>query len=266
MSTQLLFLDEQASKDLASTMCHSRALLTPAEALLRVYAPTYLPRTTRRSFTRRSQGPVNSSAYPEGQAVYRPNFQAQPPSRRPRIPKNKKLAPYKLDNEIRAEYVQLPHEDGKLGPQKLLRDLLNEIEDEQVIQELAPQGQYPNTAVVRITTRDELLEEVARKEQAVKALQKQSRQAKPKQLELNWAISENDLLMKIKQMTDFLDQGRKVELLLAAKKRQRRASPEEGAAVLSRLREKFEEVGAKEIKDMQGKVLGQVVLTVQKVK
>lgn len=186
--------------------------------------------------------------------------------RLPDDPMSKRLAAYILDNDIEAEFVQMRRDDGTLSPAKRLRELLSEIRDEQVVQELSPQGQFPNTAVVRVVERGELLLDVAKKEQALKALQKQTKQSRPKQIELNWAISENDLVMKLNQMADFLNKGKKVELLLAAKKKSRRATPAEAEAVISRLREKIEEVGAKEVKDREGKLLGMVVLTVQKPK
>jgi translation initiation factor IF-3 len=179
-------------------------------------------------------------------------------------PISNKLAAYKLDDQIEAEFVQMRQEDGKLSPATRLKTLLSEIRDDEVVLELSPKGQFPDTAVVRVVERQDLLREAARKEQALKDLQKQSKQSRPKQIELNWAISEKDLMMKLNQMADFLDKGKKVEVLLAAKKRQRRASPEEAEAVLMRVRDKIEEVGAKEVKNMEGKVLGQALLTVQK--
>jgi translation initiation factor IF-3 len=97
----------------------------------------------------------------------------------------------------------------------------------------------------------------------LKALEKQRRTEKPKQLELNWAISENDFAMKLKQLEQFLDKGRKVEIILANKKRQRRATPDEAQNVVKVIRERVTEIGARELK-MEGNILGQAVMTIQK--
>jgi translation initiation factor IF-3 len=76
-----------------------------------------------------------------------------------------------------------------------------------------------------------------------------------KQLELNWAIDPNDLNHRLNKMVEFLRKGWRVEVLLAPKKRGRRASPEEAEELLDKIREKAREVpGAKEIKALEGKI------------
>ena len=177
-----------------------------------------------------------------------------------------KLGAYKIDDKIEASWVQMRKQDGKLTQPTRLETLIGDIAPTQVILELSPTGQFPDTAVVKIMEREELLRDASEKEQALKQFQKKSKQSRPKQIELNWAISGNDFNMKLTQMAEFLDKGKKVEVLLAPKRRQRRATPEEAAEVMKKLRDKIEEIGAKEVKDMEGKLLGQATLTVQKAK
>lgn len=253
-------------------MRHSRLLQTPGEALLRVYAPSCHRLILRRTFVRRTSAPPsrNNQPFPPSPSPYRhnprsalrdPEPQVQPPVL---SEEDKKLAPFKLNARIEALNVQLKQEDGKLSKPVPTEDVMSGLVDDQVLMELSPEGQFPGAAVCQITTKQELLAQVAQRNRAVQELQKQMRQSKPKQIELNWAISEHDLELKLKQMAEFLDKGKKVEVLLAARKRQRRATAEEGQTVLDKVRSKIEEVGGKEFKDMEGRLLGQVILSVQK--
>ena len=173
-------------------------------------------------------------------------------------------ASYKIDNNIEASWVQQVDENGKLSEPKRLRILMDEIAASEVVLCLDPTSQYPDTAIVKVVERDELLRQAAEKAYQLKQVKKKSKESKPKQLELNWAIGGNDFEIKLKQMTDFLDKGKRVEVLLAPKRRQRKATPEEGRELVTKLRQKIEAIGATEIKPLTGAMLGQVTLTVQK--
>jgi translation initiation factor IF-3 len=82
-----------------------------------------------------------------------------------------------------------------------------------------------------------------------------------KTIELNWAIDANDLGHRIKRVTDFLAKGNRVEVVMAGKRKGRRATTEEARSLMTRVREAVEEVeGAKEWKPMEGAVLGQATL------
>lgn len=75
-----------------------------------------------------------------------------------------------------------------------------------------------------------------------------------KSLEVNWAIAEGDLGVKLSQLEVFLREGRKVEMILARKKRARAATGEECQAVLKKIRGAAGRVpGAKEEKT-EGKI------------
>ena len=78
-----------------------------------------------------------------------------------------------------------------------------------------------------------------------------------KTLELNWAISSNDLSHRLDKVAEFLAEGRKVEIVLAAKKRGRKATQGECEEVLRRIRSVVGGVeGAREERDMAGKLGG----------
>jgi len=121
------------------------------------------------------------------------------------------------------------------------------------------------TAICRIMTIAELQQQKRDKERVQKEQKKSMKQSIPKQIELNWAIGANDLEHKLAQLQGFIKEGKKVEVVLANKKRQRQATPEEGMEVLRKVREKLAEVDGKEIKEMQGGQVGQhTVLTIRK--
>lgn len=170
-----------------------------------------------------------------------------------------------LDEDIPAREVQLKDpQTGKLNdPQPLFSILRTLDRDTQVVRALAQPPGAP--AIVEVSEKSALVARLKAKEEAAAEIAKEKRQSKPKQIELNWAISGHDLEMKIKQLRQFVDKGRIVEILLAAKKRQRRATPEEADNVLAELRKAIAETeGCKEIKPMQGRVGGQASLIVQK--
>ncbi|RMZ74738.1 hypothetical protein DV737_g5786, partial [Chaetothyriales sp. CBS 132003] len=178
----------------------------------------------------------------------------------------KKLEGYTINRAIASRWVQVRNEEGKLSSPQMLETVLSQIQPTtQVVRQLAApgQGQVPDTAVVEVTDISVLLKQLAGREQAAKEVQKKAREAKPKQLELNWAISDNDLELKMRQMEQFLHKGKKVELILAAKRRQRKATPEEAEALMAKLDERVEQAGGKKVK-MEGKLLGQASITLQK--
>lgn len=103
----------------------------------------------------------------------------------------------------------------------------------------------------------------AAEQKAVKAMKKKP--ANPSQtvktLELNWAIDPHDLGHRLKRMQEFLEKGYRVDVVLIGKRKKRKATPEEAAETLRRIREGAEEVeGAKEWKAMEGKVGGLVTV------
>ena len=97
-----------------------------------------------------------------------------------------------------------------------------------------------------------------------KAKQKAARMSggpSTKTIELNWAIDGNDLNHRLNRIREFLEKGLKVEVIMAPKKKGRKATEEEGQRLIERIKGVMGEVeGARENKPMIGKVLLQATI------
>jgi translation initiation factor IF-3 len=90
--------------------------------------------------------------------------------------------------------------------------------------------------------------------------QRKSKTSAPtvKTIELNWAVDKNDLAHRLKKMKEFLRKGYKVEVVLAGKKKGRKATEEEAKDLVKKIKEAVAEVeGARENKPVEGKMLVQ---------
>ncbi|KAK5938327.1 hypothetical protein PMZ80_009297 [Knufia obscura] len=186
---------------------------------------------------------------------------------RTRVGKDAIEQEFTINEDIPTRQVQLKDpQTGKLLEPQALSLLLRTIDrNTEVVQALATPPDMP--AIVEITTRDALLDRLKQKEIKAANLEKVKRDSKPKQIELNWAISGNDLDLKLKQLRQFVEKGKKVEILLAAKKRQRKATPEEANHVVQEIRKTVGEInGCRELKPMDGKIGAQALMTVGKAK
>jgi translation initiation factor IF-3 len=76
-----------------------------------------------------------------------------------------------------------------------------------------------------------------------------------KTIELNWAIDPHDLKHRLDRVKDFLSKGWRVDIIMAGKKKGRKATPEEARVLVERVKEAVTEVeGSKEWKAMDGKL------------
>ncbi|KAF2122972.1 hypothetical protein BDV96DRAFT_561772 [Lophiotrema nucula] len=83
----------------------------------------------------------------------------------------------------------------------------------------------------------------------------------PKNMELNWAISGNDLSHRLTKLKQFLQEGRKVEVLFGPKRRGRKATAEECNKVLADVRAMVDNLkGAGEVKEPEGTLGGVMTL------
>ncbi|KAK5217522.1 hypothetical protein LTR47_006099 [Exophiala xenobiotica] len=168
-----------------------------------------------------------------------------------------------LDDKIDSGWVRQKTQDNKLSDPQLLRDLLLETKrsNNHVLQLSKPnEGEV---AIVQVVDRKDLVKRINTKETAARQTQLAQKEKKPKQIEINWAISGNDLQLKMKQLEEFLRKGKKVELLFAAKRHQRKAAPEEAEELLQAVREKVQEVGASEVAAMEGGFPRQATMTIK---
>ncbi|KAF4969708.1 hypothetical protein FZEAL_10182 [Fusarium zealandicum] len=134
---------------------------------------------------------------------------------------------------------------------------LNEGESLRMVTPYMPANTKDNKpmqfAVCKVVNKKEEYE----RQREVRARQRVSKQTstKTKELELSWAIGENDLQTKVRQLSGFLAKGMKVEVILGYKKRTKKRVDEAAAAdVLAKVRKGVEEVGAREYKPEDGQV------------
>ena len=164
-----------------------------------------------------------------------------------------------------ARYVRMPAPEGGLTPAESLGSVLARVQKGTEHLGQIAKVDDNGIAICRIVTLADLLKQKRDKERVQKEHKKSLKQSLPKQIELNWAISSNDLEHKLTQLKSFIEEGKKVEVVLASRKRQRVATLAEGNEVLRKVRDKLGEVNAKEIKAMEGGEVGKhTMLTVRK--
>lgn len=173
-----------------------------------------------------------------------------------------------VNEDIPSAIVHLS-KDGKFHTNQTLRSLISEVKA--LNEKLKQDGTTPRGAltyvrqhgvhadgnpIVKFVTEKELWEQA----KSQKAKQKTSEE-RPKQLELNWALDQQDLQYRLARLHDFLSEGRRVEVLLANKKGARRVTREDMETLLDQLRTSAKEVpGAEEFKPMEGAIGGKVML------
>ncbi|ETN44985.1 uncharacterized protein HMPREF1541_09861 [Cyphellophora europaea CBS 101466] len=255
---------------MAAALRHSRRLLSPGESLL--YALVHTSPAARLT-----PFPPAQQQHSRGLKINRAAARALPAdfdinkllnaANKPQAEETSKLADqFVLDEAIGTRWCQQRDPgSGKLQTPQLLDALLASIDrSTQAVQLLTAVGPSADTAIVRVVSRAELLAQAAEKERTRKEQAKEKRVGKTKQIELNWAISENDLELKLRQMEKFLEKGSKVEVLLANKKRQRRADSEEANKTLDLVRKRIEDIDGAAERSMEGKVGGQATLLVER--
>ena len=166
---------------------------------------------------------------------------------------------------ITTKIIQMRTEDGKLLPEEsLLQGLSRRKSDNEHLVQVHKLDEE-NITICTIMTTDELFKRRRTNQGVAKQQKKTAKQSMPKQIELNWAIGANDLGHKLTQMKSFIEEGRKVEVVLADRRRQRKATHEEGHEVLRSVRQALEEAGASEAKPGQVIRVGDhTVLTAQR--
>ncbi|MCJ1363538.1 hypothetical protein MMC16_002645 [Acarospora aff. strigata] len=160
------------------------------------------------------------------------------------------------DANIQAREVRVVDENNTLKPPAPLLEVLKSFDRKlYTLVQVSPteEGKIP---VCKIFEKKAL-----REAERAKAKAKKDPATLVKQLELNWAISPNDLGHRLNKMVEFLEQGKRVEVILAGKRKGRKATEEEAVNVLKSVRARVTKTeGAREWKDMEGKVSEQVTL------
>lgn len=177
-------------------------------------------------------------------AIQQRNFAA--PVRKREPPRN---------DQIKAFRINLVDELGEFHQDVSKADVLARMNSETHMLIIVDQPEE-GRATCKIVDKKALIQQ-----RAAKKLASKSPTNKIKMIELNWAIDGNDLGHRTNKMKEFLAKGYRVEVVFAAKRKGRKASPEECTNVLERVRGATQEVeGTKEWKPMNGKMGGQVTL------
>lgn len=238
-------------------MAHHRST-SSMQALYRVVVLPSLSQSAHRQFIRTS----SKQPFPKTSQIR--SFRSTPT----RLAKTREPEPRteKWDEEITAKIVYLidPSTNKILPAPRTRYDILRRLNrtTHRLIQFSQELDGIP---VCKIVNKKEVYQREQKQKQEAKEKKKLESASKSlKTLELNWAMDHNDLGHRLDKVTEFLSEGRRVEVILASKKRGRKASTEECEVVLQKIRKTVDGVeGAKEAKSMEGKVGGFATLFFQ---
>ncbi|KAK3618673.1 hypothetical protein LTR56_024498 [Elasticomyces elasticus] len=184
----------------------------------------------------------------------------------------------KWDEEINAKVIQLVDPDTNLllddGATRTKYDVLNSIDRKthRLVQHSPPLSENASCEermnwipVCRVVSKKEQYEvEKRKKVQSKERMKENLKSQSVKTFELNWAIDANDLQHRLDRIADFLGEGRRVEIVLAAKKRGRKATPEECQGVVKKIEGVVLDVkGATVMKNLEGTPGGFATMVLQ---
>ena len=160
-------------------------------------------------------------------------------------------------------------EDGRLAEPQLLNEVLKarSLDEKgrptQFVQEMSPRSEerpYPICKMYDKKAAREA-EEAKRRASKVTKMKWQS-----KQLEVSWAVSDNDLGHRLARVKEFLEKGWRVEIVFGSKRKsgwmeRKEASSEEAEKVLGKIRKAVGEVDGAQERQMQGVVGKEAILS-----
>ncbi|KKY19370.1 putative translation initiation factor if3 [Phaeomoniella chlamydospora] len=265
-------------------MSHARGLVTPAEALYQVIARP-APLCRRRLLALPSQTRIRSFNPPQIATYFRSRLPTSPNAR---FEKPDPFPDYIKNDQIASQRVYVLHpETNDLDEPRDRKKLLRMMGDRQRLQDegigifmadeqdakrkdedellLVQMGIGPEQIpVCKIMERKALILQRMERDSKAKERAKATRAKASKELEVNWAISQNDLRLKLQQLEGFVSQGKRVVIVLAGRRRGRKATAEEAEDVLLQIRQKVREIGAVEGRPMQGNMLGSATISIEK--
>ena len=164
------------------------------------------------------------------------------------------------DEDIRSEYIQIANSEHGLEPPTRLRDVLRSIErPANFVLQVAPPPSADGVPICRVMNRAAI-----REYEKAKAKAAQAAKSSNKQVELNWAINPHDLSHRLKQLTNFLEKGRRVEIVLMRKKGKRLPTVDEVKNLMDSVLETVKGADAMQVKPMEGEPGKHVTLVVKK--
>lgn len=201
-------------------------LLRPAQALTRVLVqPSFQP--ARLNLAAKLQLPLALPITQIRTAVYKPYVKDR--NKGPHVQKSI------VNEQVGSVYVNIVQDDGTFLPRQRLRDVLQDMD--RISYSLVQVAQSPKDhehpfPICRIMSKDDL-----RNKEKEATKKKKTWDDLTKVIEINWSIAKHDLDIQMKRMTQFLEQGLRVEVALGPKKRGRTATPEEIEAVHKKIKE-----------------------------
>ena len=158
-------------------------------------------------------------------------------------PKDGPNAPLR-DEAIKSEDICLVGEDNKLQEPQWIEHVLGRMDRKNYFLVQVSHPDDPGVPVCKILEKKKVYAEAKAKEKSKK---RKSPEQSKKGLEINWAIDAHDLSHRLKRLKQFLSEGRKVEVLLADKRKGKKtATAEEMEAVIRKIESAAREVpGAK---------------------
>ena len=155
------------------------------------------------------------------------------------------------DEEIKSWTVCLVSADGGLEQARSTANILSSIDRKTHSLVTVAEGEPGSPPICKI-----LNKKAMRDAEKAKILAAKKGTITTKTIELNWAIDGNDLGHRLSRIRDFLAKGNRVEVMMAPKRKGRKASEEEAKALTDRVRKVIEECEARESKPMEGRMLG----------
>ncbi|KAF3398569.1 hypothetical protein F1880_005927 [Penicillium rolfsii] len=228
-------------------MNHMRGLVSTSQALRHIFiAPLRSPRSsflqpqyTRKGFQRRT--------------FHESSCLARPVVRTPNAPTQVK------DEAIGTRLVQLVDEQQNLMPPRRLVEVLDSFDRSKFFLLQVSPAEADRPPVCKILNKMEAKQHEKAKMKSAKVGKVQT-----KQIELNWAIDAHDLSHRLKQLTNFLEKGRKVEVIMKRKKAKRSPTVDEIKQVIQSVLDTTREAGGTQVKAMEGEPGKQVIITVKK--
>ena len=146
------------------------------------------------------------------------------------------------DEAIRSKVVRLVSADNKLQEPSFLRDILASIDRRtHFVQQVSTlDGTDMSTPICKIIDKKEKRDQERARAKAVKSNQ---HAGIAKKLELSWGIGKHDLEHRMKKVREFLEEGRRVEIVVGASRRKGQAKKaakieaEEAAETFKAIRE-----------------------------
>jgi translation initiation factor IF-3 len=150
--------------------------------------------------------------------------------------------------------VRIVSEDNKLSPPQYTSSVLGSIDRKnETLMMVATSDSDPDSEATSYPVCKILSKKAMHEAEKARQKKKELPSATVKTIELNWAIDPHDLQHRLQRVKDFLNKGWRVDVVMAGKKRGRKATPEEMKALVEKVREAMKEVqGSKEWRDMEG--------------